>query len=133
VRFKLDQNIPGDAASLLRAAGHEVQSVVDEHVEGTPDAQLLDACRNESRLLITLDLDFPDNSRVPASSHPHICRLRTHRCSTQTRPGTILSRRKRVNTINLTNHSIRHQLQKMGEEGPCGRAVTFDGYIGIDL
>jgi len=67
VRFKLDQNIPGDAASLLRAAGHEVQSVVDEHVEGTPDAQLLDACRNESRLLITLDLDFPDNSRGPAS------------------------------------------------------------------
>lgn len=60
VRFKLDENIPGDAASSLRAAGHEVQSVVDEHLEGTPDAQLLDACRNESRLLITLDLDFAD-------------------------------------------------------------------------
>ena len=54
VRFKLDENIPGDAAALLRVAGHEVQSVVDEHLEGTPHAQLLDACRNESRLLITM-------------------------------------------------------------------------------
>jgi hypothetical protein len=33
VRFKLDENIPGDAAALLRVAGHEVQSVIDEHLE----------------------------------------------------------------------------------------------------
>jgi hypothetical protein len=38
IRFKLDENIPGDAAALLRVAGHEVQSVIDEHLEGTPDA-----------------------------------------------------------------------------------------------
>jgi predicted nuclease of predicted toxin-antitoxin system len=78
VRFKLDENIPGDAAALLRAAGHEVQSVVDEHLEGTPDAQLLDACRNESRLLITLDLDFADIRAYPPSGHAGIWVLRPH-------------------------------------------------------
>ncbi|HTP46155.1 MAG TPA: DUF5615 family PIN-like protein [Casimicrobiaceae bacterium] len=78
VRFKLDENIPGDAASLLRAAGHEVQSVVDEHLEGTLDAKLLDTCRNESRLLITLDLDFADIRAYPPSGHAGIWVLRPH-------------------------------------------------------
>ena len=78
VRFKLDENIPDDAASLLRAAGHEVQSVVDEHLEGTLDAKLLDTCRNESRLLITLDLDFADIRAYPPSGHAGIWVLRPH-------------------------------------------------------
>jgi predicted nuclease of predicted toxin-antitoxin system len=76
VRFKLDENIPGDAASLLRAAGHEVHSVVDEHLEGTSDAQLLDACLKEGRLLITLDLDFADIRGYPPSRHAGIWVLR---------------------------------------------------------
>ena len=78
VRFKLDENIPRDAAVLLRAAGHEVQSVVDEHLEGTADMQLLDACRNESRLLITLDLDFADIRAYPPADHAGIWVLRPH-------------------------------------------------------
>ena len=84
VRFKLDENIPGDAAALLRVAGHEVQSVVDEHLEGTPDAQLLDACRDESRLLITLDLDFADIRAYPPSGHAGIWVLRPHAQSIET-------------------------------------------------
>ena len=49
-----------------------MQSVIDEHLEGTPDAQLLDACRSESRLLITLDLDFADIRAYPPSGHAGI-------------------------------------------------------------
>ena len=59
-RFKLDENVPRDAAALLRAAGHDVHSVSDEKLEGGSDTQLLDMCRKEDRVLITLDLDFAD-------------------------------------------------------------------------
>ncbi len=60
VRFKLDENLPRDAEELLRDAGHEVQKVRQERLEGSADIRVLDACLIESRILITLDLDFSD-------------------------------------------------------------------------
>ena len=59
-RFKLDENVPRDAAVLVRTAGHDVHSVLDEKLGGGTDTQLLDVCRKEDRILITLDLDFAD-------------------------------------------------------------------------
>ena len=75
-RFKLDENIARDAEVLLRDAGHDVQSVFDDHLDGGADAQLLDVCRNEKRILITLDLDFADIRLYPPSSHAGIWVLR---------------------------------------------------------
>src|SRR4051794_20062505 len=76
LRFKLDENIPRDAVALFRAASHDVQSVAEEDLEGSPDAQLLDVCRNEARVLITLDLDFADIRVYPPSAHAGIWVLR---------------------------------------------------------
>ena len=48
VRFKLDENLPRDAAALLRDAGHAVQTVLDERLGCNPDPEVLevlDACR----------------------------------------------------------------------------------------
>ena len=59
-RFKLDENLPRDAKALLLAAGHDAETATDEHLGGNPDLEVLDACRTESRILITLDLDFAD-------------------------------------------------------------------------
>lgn len=75
-RFKLDENIPRDAVTLLRAAGHDTHSVIDERLEGGPDAQLLDVCLNEDRVLITLDLDFADIRVYPPSAHAGVWVLR---------------------------------------------------------
>ena len=68
-RFKLDENIPRDAEALLRAAHHDVHSVFDEGADGGPDDRLLDLCRSEKRILITLDLDFGDIRLYPPQSH----------------------------------------------------------------
>ena len=40
LRFKLDENMPGSAGSLLRSAGHEVDTVVDEQLAGAIDADV---------------------------------------------------------------------------------------------
>jgi hypothetical protein len=46
--------------------------------EQSGHGQLLDACRNESRLLIALDLDFADVRAHPPSGHAGIWVLRPH-------------------------------------------------------
>jgi predicted nuclease of predicted toxin-antitoxin system len=75
-RFKLDENIPRDAEALLRAAQHDVHSVFDEGADGGPDDRLLDLCRREKRILITLDLDFGDIRLYPPQSHAGVWVLR---------------------------------------------------------
>jgi len=77
-RFKLDENIPRDAIALLRDAGHDVQSALDEQLGGSTDLRILDACRNESRVLVTLDLDFSDIRLHAPGNHPGIWVLRPH-------------------------------------------------------
>jgi predicted nuclease of predicted toxin-antitoxin system len=75
-RFKLDENLPRDADVFLRDAGHEVQTVLEERLGGCLDSQVLNACRNEARVLITFDLDFADIRLYPPASHLGIWVLR---------------------------------------------------------
>jgi hypothetical protein len=58
VRIKLDENITVAAKAPLTAAGHQVDTVADEGLTGTPDPALLDVCRTEQRLLITFEVGF---------------------------------------------------------------------------
>lgn len=76
VRFKLDENLPRDTAVLLRDAGHDVQTVLEERLGGSPDSKVLDACRTEGRVLITFDLDFSDIRLYPPATHKGIWVLR---------------------------------------------------------
>ena len=75
-RFKLDENLPRDAQALLLDAGHEAHTVNDERLAGRPDSKILDACLNEDRVLVTLDLDFADIREYPPSNHRGIWVLR---------------------------------------------------------
>jgi predicted nuclease of predicted toxin-antitoxin system len=54
---KLDENLPVEAAELLRMAGWECDSVYDEGLAGTDDPEVAAACQAGARVL-TLDLDF---------------------------------------------------------------------------
>jgi predicted nuclease of predicted toxin-antitoxin system len=76
VRFKLDENLPRDAVALLRDAGHDVQTVLEERLGGSADPMVLDVCRTEGRVLITFDLDFSDIRLYPPATHKGIWVLR---------------------------------------------------------
>jgi predicted nuclease of predicted toxin-antitoxin system len=75
-RFKVDENLPREVRSLLVDAGHDAHTVNDEHLVGRADADILDVCIKEDRILITLDLDFSDMRKYPPSTHTGIWVLR---------------------------------------------------------
>ena len=60
MRFKVDENLPAEVAELLRAAGHDAVSMLDQNLGGRADRIIADIVRGEKRALITLDLDFAD-------------------------------------------------------------------------
>jgi len=59
-RFKLEENPPRDAHTLLADAGHDSHSVIDESLGGGSDPKGIEACLNENRVFVTFDLDFAD-------------------------------------------------------------------------
>jgi predicted nuclease of predicted toxin-antitoxin system len=65
LRCKIDENLPTEAAALLRSAGHECHTVFDEGLSGAPDPAISARCMAEGRVLLTLDLDFADIRTYP--------------------------------------------------------------------
>ncbi len=76
MRFKLDENLPLDALEIFRTSGFGAASVVDEGLQGTEDPRLQAACREEDRVLVTLDLDFGDIRAYPPADSPGVIVLR---------------------------------------------------------
>jgi predicted nuclease of predicted toxin-antitoxin system len=74
--FKLDENVPIEAAEQIRSFGHDCHTVYDESLAGTSDPTIALACARERRTLITLDLDFADVRTYPPGSHSGIIVLR---------------------------------------------------------
>lgn len=70
MRFKLDENLPVEATQILRAAGHDATSVVDQNLQGTSDAALDQICHAEDRVLVTPDLDFSGIRGYPPDPSP---------------------------------------------------------------
>ena len=62
MQFKVDENLPPELADLLAAAGHNASTVESERLSGAADPEIAAVCRQEGRILITLDLDFADQS-----------------------------------------------------------------------
>ncbi|MGE5527563.1 MAG: DUF5615 family PIN-like protein [Patescibacteria group bacterium] len=67
MRFKLDENFGTRTQKLFRDAGHQVETVLSEGLQGCSDERLLDVCRAEHLCLVTLDIDFADVKRFPPS------------------------------------------------------------------
>lgn len=65
MKFKLDENLGTTAQEILRAAGHDVSTVPEEELGGSPDRVIFDASVREARALLTLDRDFGEVLRFP--------------------------------------------------------------------
>jgi predicted nuclease of predicted toxin-antitoxin system len=76
MQFKLDENLPVDAAQLLINAGHDALTVLDQNMGGRPDPDVAEVCQREGRALITLDLDFSDIRTYPPANYSGIIVLR---------------------------------------------------------
>lgn len=78
-RFKLDENLPTEAADVFRGAGHDVASVLDQRMGGQSDDKVASVCRREGRAMVTLDLDLADIRAYPPIYYPGIIVLRLAR------------------------------------------------------
>ncbi len=76
MKFKIDENLPQEAADILRAAGFDADTVWDESLSGADDQNIADRLRSESRALLTLDLDFANIRAYPPEEYPGIILLR---------------------------------------------------------
>lgn len=76
MQFKIDENLPVEAADLLRQAGYEAKTVGQQGLNGSPDANVISICRAEQRTLITLDTDFADIRLYPPTETSGVIVLR---------------------------------------------------------
>lgn len=76
MKFKLDENLPELVSATLAALAHDAHTVAQEQLAGASDELVLKTSVAESRVLITLDLDFADIRAYPPGSHAGIWVLR---------------------------------------------------------
>ena len=76
MQFKIDENLPVEAAESLRDVGHDVLTIHDQQMVGKPDPQVAAVCQSEQRAIVTLDLDFSDIRTYPPGNYHGIVVLR---------------------------------------------------------
>lgn len=79
MKLKIDENLPGECAEILRDAGFEADTVADELLTGAEDSTIAVRSRAEGRVLITLDLDFANIRAYPPAEYAGIIVLRSKR------------------------------------------------------
>lgn len=79
MRFKIDENLPLEAAASLQQAGHDATTVHQQGLSGEADNRIASVCQEEALVLVTLDTDFGDIRAYPPSQYSGliVLRLRT--------------------------------------------------------
>ncbi len=50
MKFKINENLPAEAADILREAGHDALTMLNQRLLGSKDELLADICRREHAL-----------------------------------------------------------------------------------
>jgi predicted nuclease of predicted toxin-antitoxin system len=64
VRVKLGENLPESAVPILRGAGHDADTVLEEGLAGANDPDVLKAAVADRRMVFTLDRGFGELTRA---------------------------------------------------------------------
>jgi len=92
MQFKIDENLPAEAAELLTGAGYDAVTVLDQKLGGYPDGEISRVCQHEKRVVVTLDLGFSDIRLYPPQQYAGIIVFRL----TKLNKTTILSALQRL-------------------------------------
>jgi predicted nuclease of predicted toxin-antitoxin system len=79
MRFKLDENLPPEAAELLRQEGHDARTVFEQGMRSRTDSEVLNAAQAEKRAVLSLDLDISNILLFPPEQFAGLIVLRLHR------------------------------------------------------
>lgn len=78
MKVKLDENLGRRGVETFVAAGHDVDTVIDEGLASATDDEVRTAATDAQRVLVTLDLDFANPFRHPPGPTAGIAVLRLH-------------------------------------------------------
>jgi predicted nuclease of predicted toxin-antitoxin system len=109
VKFKIDENLPGELAAELRTLGHDADTVFDEGLAGVLDPDLMAAASSENRILLTLDKGIANLERYPLEQHSGVVLFRPVRSG---RRGVLAFIRERL--PDLLELDLRHRLTIVG-------------------
>ena len=76
MKFKIDENLPNEAAKLLQEEEHDTETVYDEALQGRSDSEVAQVLQQEGRILVTLDRGFGNLSEYPPHDFPGFLVLR---------------------------------------------------------
>jgi predicted nuclease of predicted toxin-antitoxin system len=110
LRFKVDENLPDEVAALLRAAGHDAETVIQEQMGGAVDVVVDETCRREERVLITFDKGFGNIRTHPPCERPGVILLRLRHQDT----ASVLAVTTRLLAL-LSRESVFHRLWVVDE------------------
>jgi predicted nuclease of predicted toxin-antitoxin system len=79
MKFKIDENLPVEVAQLLREAGLDVFTVLEQGLGGAKDPIIARVCQDERRTLVTLDTHFADIRTYPPGDYAGLIVLRLTR------------------------------------------------------
>lgn len=79
LKFKIDENLPVDVADRIKQAGFDCVSIYNQQMIGCSDAEIIEVCKVEGRVLLSLDLDFCDIRQYPPAQYPGIVVFRLSR------------------------------------------------------
>ena len=81
MKFKIDENLPVEISEMLTDADYDSKTVNDQKLQGSKDSVIIEICKSEQRVLITLDIDFADIRLYPPEQYSGIIVLRDKICS----------------------------------------------------
>jgi predicted nuclease of predicted toxin-antitoxin system len=81
-RIVLDQGLPATAANVLRGEEFDAVHVREIGMHAADDTDILELASRESRVVITLDRDFPQILALTAATRPSVVLIRQQRLRT---------------------------------------------------
>ncbi len=76
MKFLADMGISQRVVVWLRDQGHDATHLREESLHRLPDPEILEKARDESRVLLTVDLDFPQLLAVTRAALPSMVLFR---------------------------------------------------------
>jgi predicted nuclease of predicted toxin-antitoxin system len=76
MKFKIDENLPAEIATDLKAAGHDAETVFDEGHAGSADLVITAVAQREGRVLLTMDKGIADVRAYPPEDYAGIVLFR---------------------------------------------------------
>ena len=76
MKFKIDENLPIELIDVLGSAGHTGMTAFEQRLNRKSDSKVINRCREEKYVLVSLDLDFADIRLYPPEKYSGLIIIR---------------------------------------------------------